>query len=351
MRRWLSAVALIPFIAQFVGCSNDSFVPAAKTKRTSSSSPSVINSTQRAPEVTFILPEDMNEDLKSIEPVARLELGASRAVFNLVQPPAGSPPTKQAELIRDAVQRGASGIVVVPNKSKDTADAIAAIDQKKCPVVLMGRPLTGVSTSAATLVTWPNFTVTANEIVAAISEDCKRAGMPDDAPVLLLKSEPADETSAAREAALTAAIKATKHPIAAVVPIIEETLSRNSLVNALKANPKVCAVISDDTLGLQLAGVIRSESKTHVPFMVGGYCNSPKSVAMSAMNQHSILVDRARDNIVRRAIGVVLERIEGKTVPEKVEVELGSRRSSIATVAPAPPAPPILPDLFPGQQK
>ncbi len=332
--RWSLIFGLVIVGSALSGCDNETFAPSNRGAVKASSSGSS-NVPVRAKEIVFIFPAEDNEDLRMIESVARPEVGNARAVFSLYRPSPGDPSSKQAELVKRAAAEGVSAIVIVADKSRETAEALAGVDQKKTPIVLLGRAVGGGS---YTLVAWPSFTSTAKQIVDAVNADVKKVGLPDDAPVLFLKSDPPDESSAARDAALLEALKATTHLVAAVVPISDESASKPVLAAALKAHPKVCAVIADDSLGLTLASAIRLEMKAQGVFLLAGYCVSPNVMKAITFSQHSMLVDRNVEGLVRKAISAALDRSQGNPLPDRIEIDMPTRRATTTAAAPLPGA-------------
>ena len=324
--RQLPAYVSLLVCAALQGCDNDAFAPPTRGGKTSENA----STTQptRAKLIAFIFPAEESDDLQVIENYARLEVGRLRSTYQVYHASKGDSSSTQAELIKRAIKDGASAIVLIADKLPETGEAISAVDQKKTPVVLLGRMPVSLKAGSSTLITWPNFAPSARQIVTATVEDVKKAGFPDDAPVLLLTNDPSDESSLARDAALTEAIKTTAHPIATKVPMVEDSVSSDALKNALKAHPKVCAVITDDGLGAAIATTIRQELKGAGIYVLSGYSQTSNTLKLVSMNQAAMIVDRNLEGAVRKAIDAAIERSEGKSVPDRIEVELISRRAS-----------------------
>ena len=325
---------LVVAVAALAGCDSDSFAPPPPiAPRPSSVSGGIPG---RAKEVALILSREDNDESAFIESIARLEAGTIRAVYQSIKPAPGDPPGAQGDLIRRAVADGASAIVVVAEDPKVVAEAIGSIDTKKVPVVLLGRPVPGAS--GATLVTFPSFAASAKEIVGAIAEAAKKAGFPDDAPVILLKVEPRDETSAARDAAIIEAIGATKHRIVTSILLTNPTDSvRPTLDAAIREHPDLCAVLADTDDGLNLASAARGALKTRGKFLIGGYLLARGNLQVVNSGQVTAVAERNLDGLVRRSIQVAIDRAEGKAVPDRIEVDVPVRRATKPYV-PAPDA-------------
>ena len=329
---------LLTATAALSGCGNDTFAPPPPSG-TKAARPVGPIAPIQAKEIVFILPAGDNEDLRTIESVARLQTGQARAAFRSLKVSEEEPPAKQAEMIKQAVADGASAIVIVPNAAKETAEALAAVDQKKTPIIVLGQLPAGVKGGPYTLITWPAFGPSAKLIVDAIVEDVKKASLPEDAPVLFLKADPPDMTSAARDAALLDALKTTKHPVAATVPMSSDATAKAVLNAALKAHPKICAIIGDDVLGVSTATSVRVDMKDAGAYLIGGYCATNITIKLVDLNQNSILVDRNVEGLIRKAIASALQRTEGKSVPDRIEVEMTVRRAVGNVSKPVPLVP------------
>ena len=74
-----------------------------------------------------------------------------------------------------AVTEGASALVVVPDASKETAEALAAVDTKKTPVVLLGRAPAGGAPASTAQVAFESFDVSARALVGAVIVEAEKA--------------------------------------------------------------------------------------------------------------------------------------------------------------------------------
>jgi ABC-type sugar transport system substrate-binding protein len=341
MRRWVPRngllLGLLVIAPALAGCDSDSFTPPPPSglKTSSSTSPTV---PVRAKEIDLILPTEENVDLGNYAEVCRNEAGNLKVIYRAYKPAPGDPPTRQAELITQAVGRGVSALMVVPENSKETAEALAAVDQKKTPIILLGRPLASPTGSTTfPLVTFPPFAPLAKKIVGAVVEDVKKAGFPPDAPVLIVQGPGSDETSVERRAAILDALKEAKLKVAATVTLVdnpEESLK--ILEEALRAHPQVCAMFGEDDMSISKGPEARDKITPRMKFMVGGFIYTPSNMVLVDMGNASALVDRKVDNLARKAMRTAIERAEGKAVPERIEVEPPYRRSKNALNPPLP---------------
>lgn len=330
---WLAATAL-------AGCDTDSIAPPPPGKsRPSSISPGAMPA--RAKEIALILPADGNTDLLIYDQAARTEAGflATKIVFRTLKPAAGDPPAKQGELIRQAVAEGASALVVVPDATKETADALAALDPKKVPVVLLGRTPTGEAPASATVVAFEPFAASARKLVDSAVADSKKIGAAAGAPVIFATLAVADENSAGRDAALADALKAAKVPIAATVPVPAEPTEAQKVVEAaMAAHPTAFGVIADDEAGVQAAIGARQAMGSR-KYLIAGYFAGRNNLVTLMTGPVSALAERSAENLVRRAVRTALERAQGKEVGAKVLVPLELRVGGNVAAPPPPSAP------------
>jgi ABC-type sugar transport system substrate-binding protein len=348
MRRWVQRHRLLLslFIASapLLGCDSDSFMPPPKAGKRASTAISPA-APQQSKEIILVLPAEDNPDIQLYDAVCRLEAGNLRVIFQAVRPSPGDPKGKQAELIKKAVANGAGAMVVVADGSDETVLALAAVDQKKTPIVLLGRPVEAPKSGPPyTLVTFPPFTASAKKLVDAVVEDAKKLGAPADGTALFLVDIAPDETSAERGDALKEALKAVKIPISATVTSTENASdAQKASTAALKADPKISIVVADDETGITLGPAIRKESKSKTYLPIGGYVQPRSSPSPVVTGQASIVAERSVETLARKAIRVALERAEGKTVPERLEVEINIRRAKLNPNAGEPQAPTAAP--------
>ena len=342
MRRWVPSQVCVPglFVAAAVmaGCDSDSFAPPP-TGTTRPSSSATGSMPVRAKELVMILPSEENYDLALYDLLARNASGLEKVVYRSLRPSPGDPPSKQGELIKQAAAEGASVLLVVPDATKETAEAIAALDPKKAPVVLLGRSPSGTVPPSATLVAFEGFAASAKKLVDAIVEDTPKIGGAADAPVILVTGKAVDESRAERDASLADALKAAKIRVVATVPIDADGPAAGKAIEAaLTKNIDVRAVLCDDEAGMTAVNATRRELPARRYLSAGYY--SGRNNLMSLMTGYvSALAERSVETLVRRAVRAAVERAEGKTVPAKVQVEIPIRRGDVVANAADVPTP------------
>jgi ABC-type sugar transport system substrate-binding protein len=340
MRGWATRwdrIAAVLFTATLAGCDSDTIAPPppGKARPAGVSGGSIPT---RAKEIVLVLPAAENNDLMIYDLAARNESGLLKVFFRALKPSPGDPPTKQAELIKAAAAEGASALVVVPDATKETAEALAALDAKKTPVVLLVRTPAGGAPASATLVDYEPSEVSARKLVDAIVADGKLAGAKPGAPVILVTLKDPDENSAGRDAALAEALKAAGLPVAATVPATADSNALQAAIQAaLKAHPEAFAVVCDDEPALLSANGIRREMKDR-KFLVTGYSAGRGNLQTILVGPVSAVAERSVENLARRAVRVALERAQGKETPAKVLVALETRKGNVTAESLQPPS-------------
>lgn len=330
MRRSVMRRVLIAgIIAAAVGC-DSSFVPPPPGKSRSSASTSGAMPV-RAKEIALVLPAEENSDLTLYDIVARNEAGQLKVVYHPLKPPAGSPPGKQAELIKQAVAEGASALIVVPDATKETADALAGLDPKKTPVILLGRSPSGTASASMPHIGFSKFDESARALVAAVQGGEKTLGIKPDSPAVLVTITPPDESSAERDAALIAAMKAANIPLADTVKLgSDPTEGSKVLAEAIKGRPELGALICDDEPTVTAANAIRRDYPNR-KFVVAGYFAGRNNAPVLLQGNVAALAERSVEMLVRRAVRLALDRAEGKDVPPTTTVEITLRPGSVTS--------------------
>jgi ABC-type sugar transport system substrate-binding protein len=332
MRRWVQRHRLLLslFIASapLLGCDSDSFVPPPRAGKKASTAISPATP-QQSKEIILILPAEDNPDIQFYDAICRLEAGNLKVIFQSFRPSPGDSKGKQAELIKKAVADGAAALIVVADGSDATVLALADVDQTKTPIILLGRPVDAPKSGPPyTLVTFPPFGASAKKIVEALLEDARKLGAPLDGTALYIQDSNADETSDARNAALTEALKAAKTPIAATVTTTENIAdSHKPAVQVLKTDPKIAIIVADDDSGITIGPSLHKESKSKIYQPLGGFVQPRSGPSAVVTGQATAVVERNVEALARKAVRVALERAEGKKGPERQEVELVFRRA------------------------
>jgi ABC-type sugar transport system substrate-binding protein len=332
MKLRLTSVALLAGVA-LAGCDTDSYAPPAPSRSKTSSAASGAMPV-RAKEIVIIFPAEDNSDLALYDVVGRIEAGFQKVVFRSLKPAPGAPASKQGELIKQAASEGASALIVVPDSTKETADALAALDPAKTPVILLGRTPTGPAPASATVVEFEPFEPTAKKMVEAVAEDLKKQASPADAAVALVVRSPADESSTRRDAALTEAIKAAKLPVGVTIPVGSDmSEAMKTVEGALKAHPEVWAVISDDDGGIQAGNTARRIAGGR-RYLVAGF-HAGHNVQSLTSGAVSAIAGRSVEALVRRAVKLAVDRAQGQQAPAKVTIPLDYRRGNLPLAPPA----------------
>ncbi len=264
--------------------------------------------------------------------IAQREAGALNAIFRISGPAPGEPPSKQGDSIRRAVGDGAQALIVVPADEPDTAVALAEVAAKQIPVVLLGKPLAANGSpvkSSFTVVAPAPFGPSARQIVGAALGDAKKNGRPGDGIALILSNAEADPFAPERSAALKAAAEAAGVRKAEVLTFDGEPATATRLVvDAIKAQPDVVAVLADDDLSLMAAIKARRDLKGNPNVFLGGYVGLRGPTSAMAFFQVSGFVEFRADQLAKLAVKEALDQALGKPAGPRIEQSMKLSRGT-----------------------
>jgi ABC-type sugar transport system substrate-binding protein len=287
----------------------------------------------KATQIVFILPAERTDELAVWEQVGRMEAGLARAIFEARRPQPGDPPARQAELVREAAQRGASALIVVAENPEAIAPALAEVRDQGVPIVLLDRPV-AVPGQPLTLVTRPPVDAPARALVAAAVEAAKAEGFPPDGPALILSSSRSDENVQARVSAFKSAladagvtlVDSARYGMGVANPLAAE--SRETILKSLTERPGIAIILSADELGIRGATLAREVLGPGAKFVLAGFTANAKILDLVAKRETAALVDLNQVGIARQAVQTALKKVSGETVPERVEVAFETHRAS-----------------------
>lgn len=254
----------------------------------------------------------------------------------------------QAELIRKAMSDGASALIVVPGDSPDLAQALAEVQAKDVPVVLLGRTIPAPAGSKPfPYVTYAPFEESARRIVKTTLEDARKAGRSENGGGVILVDKVTDSTSAERVDALKAAAEA-----AGVKPIEMVSFdgsrpgsAKQPVLDAVASHPDLAIVLADDAESLRGASNARIESAGKPVFFVGGYIGHRGEMPSKGYSDESCHVDGKIEHLGRLAARQAVARLRGEPAEERSSPAIDFHRGSaaIATSLTTPPAEKVVP--------
>lgn len=210
-------------------------------------------------------------------------------------------------------------MIVYPGESPELPKALAEAEAKGVPVILLEKGVAAPEGSKPfTVVEYGPFDSTAKQIVSATIEDLTKAKLPVNGTAIVLADRVVDSTSARRVAALKAAAESAKFKKVVTVEIDgrSEADSKRMVLEAVKANPDVSVVLTDDGEGLVAAATVRSDLRGKPIFFVGGYTDFRSSPISSPPVRESCYVEGRFSELGALAVLTALAKLNGEAVGE-----------------------------------
>jgi hypothetical protein len=261
-------------------------------------------------------------------------------------------PGTQAELVRKAVNRNSLALVVEPVDPADSelAQAVTEAREQGLPVVIMGRPLTGLPHSSIAPPGSPktagpaigslvnvvpeDFASSARPIVEAAIRNARNAKLSPEAAVLMVNASvdrlAEDRAAGLREALRNAGITAVEQ-----LPITADTATAKAdLIALLRANRKPSMVLATDLTGLTAAALATAVLGDDHLYVVGGY--SWEDALASAVNggEYAAIAVFSMDRLVARAVKTAVAASRGERLPDRVQLEVPVLESPENSAAP-----------------
>ncbi len=322
MRRLLSifGAGLACLVLLAWGCGKDPFGPPSRPKPL----PTAVESEGAKPNfLVFIVPAVPKGDLEVWAYRAQHEANDKRAIFRIMGPRPGETHYEQPKIVRRALEEGVSALIVYSGGSPELPKALAEAEAMGVPVVLIEKEVAAPEGSKPfTVVDFAPFEETARQIVEAAIQDLKKASQPLNGTAIILADKQTDSASARRVAALKAAAEAAKFRQVVTVPNegSDETSAKADVLAAVKANPDVSVVLTDDGEGLVAGGTARGESKGKPIFFVGGYTDYRSSPVITPPPRESCHVEGRFTELGAQAVLTALARLRGESVGEHAYV-------------------------------
>lgn len=311
-----------------IGCESTEFLPPPE--------PSSPGPAPEAAAKSFDLILDRNDhvDHEFLVKHARIRAAFHKVMLEVASLAPDDPPAKQAELIRAAVARHSSAIVVRPVDAPETAAALQEAQAQGVPLVLLDRPVSSLSeASPVTLVTYAPFAESATQLVAAVKAAAKRDRLREDGVAVLLVNTITDPRSAERVEALKRAI--ANAGLTLVETVMFTGISQHAqppLVERLAADPRVTMVFADEDRGTASAHHTACSMIEERRFTVAGYTNFTNKTAGLIRQEATAVADRNELGFIEQAIDAAVSLGHGERVPSRIEiahpVDVGKRPPS-----------------------
>jgi ABC-type sugar transport system substrate-binding protein len=329
--------------------------------------PRLENAFTGARSVELIFDRREKNEIDVIDVTVRAQAGLEKVKFRTSYLGEKDPPTKQADLVREAVARNALALVIEPADPTDKklAESIQNARNSGIPVVMLGRPLgeanstaaaTGSSGAAAAakpapsptaasagakplvVVAPPPFTESARQLVASAIRNAKNAKLDPKGGALIVNNPYADSFVKERIAAIQSALKEN-----GITTIDMFTSSKPSeeggklLIAKLKSNPKLFLVFAVDGLSTSAARQAMAELIPDRLFVVSAYAAEATYSDMTRVGDFAAVAGFVPMRLMRKALSTAASITQGQAVPARVDFPIDVYDSAPTATTPQSP--------------
>ena len=285
-----------------------------------------IKDTLKIPTITveMILAGDDIDDRLFWEQAARLEASNAKAVFSIARKTNAEPPAKMAELIRSAIKRGVTALVVEPVEGSEFVEAVNDARDQGVSVVLLDKVIPGRDPSKTyPAVIYTPFEEPAGKVVDALIKRAAADGLPADGTALVLVNPTYAPDTEYKVATLTKALEkagVTKVERLEYNGKFEEV--QKTLTAKLESDPKITLVIGHEENGITGAVNTRKTLKPKRKFEVAGTASVDRILAAEVIDATPGIADRNVSNLARQALKVAVAMAKGEAVPPETLLPL-----------------------------
>jgi ABC-type sugar transport system substrate-binding protein len=296
-------------------------------------------------------------EIELINVTTRMQAGIEKVKLRTSFLGANDRPSKQADLVRDAVARNALALVIEPADPTDRqlAEAVQSARENGIPVVLLGRPLhatgsegvavkssdksakdSAASTTSAkpganptlaftgakplVVVAPPAFIASARQLVASAIRNAKNARLDPKGGAVIVSNPVADSFVNERIEAIRSALK--ENGITAIDEIKSSQPAEAGgklLIEKLKSNPKIVLVFASDGLSTSVARHAMSELIPDRLSVIAAYPAEGTYGDMIRVGDFAAVAGFVPSRLIRKAITTAVSLAQGHEMPGRVE--------------------------------
>jgi ABC-type sugar transport system substrate-binding protein len=290
------------------------------------------------PEVVVVLPATRSPEVNLWDLTLQAQAGREgRMLLTTVRPESEeATASRQAELVSEAVARGASAIIAVPGDPKRLAPALQSAREQGVPVVVLGGeiPIEGEPFPS---VTTPPLDRIVDELIAKAREVAKLQGVDPDGPATIIAPEPlGDQRITPRVEALQKALKRLEIPIPTIVTFRAgpETSLKKLEESRELPNPSRLVFAVED-FGLLDAINLRQELAGKDDFIAAGFADQRDvNPYIQGGGLGAAVIGNYREQAIQ-ALKLAQALVEGEeSVATQVEVDTPIRVTTVKTIKP-----------------
>lgn len=328
-------------VCALTGCGSDSFVPPPPPEL---SAVREGETPAAAKLVALILDGPETEDRATMKQMALKDAGLARISLNSSGLKAGETPDRQAELIRDAVARGAAALIVEAIDAPPVVKELEQARSKGVKVVILDRALsTGEGGKPFPRVTFGPFAKVAREMAEAAKHEAENVQIPPKGKAIILVNEQRDNHTGDRVAAIQSALKEVGIPVGDTLAFAGDAASAEAVLKPrVVGHPEISYVFAEDDRGLAGAYAVRQsqdEGKA-AAFLISAFVSYDLRLRKEAVAVCAAVVDRNLEGLMRKSIDVAANLINGRTVPGETVVPMTCHAAKPQVGPPADGTPP-----------
>jgi ABC-type sugar transport system substrate-binding protein len=325
--------------------------------------------------VEMILDRRDPSEINSVLTAARTQAGLDKVRLRPQVLGDADPPSKQVELVREAVARHPLALIIEPADPSDTrmAEAIQKARAGGIPVVLLNRPLatkasnvdavkttdsarkesqapagavatspSGTPESAGSaslvLVAPPPFAPLARQLVASAIRNATNAQLDPKSGAVLLVNQTGDLFNGDRIAGIRSALKD-----AGITSVEEISFSKSAEAGAallkqkLTTNPKPVLVFATDGLSTTAARQVMAQLIPDRLYVQAAFASDGNLSDMIRIADFAAVAGYAPNRVLRKAITTAVSLSQGRSVPARVEIPVEFHDSDEKSTTPQSP--------------
>jgi|GEM_PF-5669590 len=278
--------------------------------------------------VEMVLPSDPTFEREALAQLVRVVASRGRSSFRLSIPEASAPAQRQAELIRNAADRGASVLIVEPMPDPAVTKALVEVRAKGVPAVVLGDVASEPDKPFPTVRAAP-LLESAAKLVEAAAEDATAAKIPADRTAVVLSVRTPQSDLKAYGEALEAAARKAGLTVSELLTFDGKSEgAQKALRERLDSDPKLGIVLTVEDVGMAAALDVRDKLEGKRAFIVAGFARDLGQLADVASVQAAAVAARDLPAIAQEAYNAAIGLVDGETVPEQSVVPDQVRRFS-----------------------
>jgi ABC-type sugar transport system substrate-binding protein len=255
----------------------------------------------------------------------RRDCGIKKCAFHVTNPEGRSPmsASDMAKAIRKAADRMTGCLIVEPLDDPQVREALDEARTKGLPIILLDTPVPS-SGKPFTTVAFTGFAEASKAIVQSLKEEAARLRLPASGTALMLENRDNDVYSRQRMESLKGALNAAGIAYEVLAFQGDAKVVGDLVLKHLDAHPGVTMILGGDDFamgGIQQARTERkSQEKPRV--VAGGYAAFDEQDSPLVRAGTEFLADCSISVFSRKALQLALDLMDGKSAPERVDVEI-----------------------------